>query len=125
MDRKAPPRATKVKPKLTVRCGSCGHPLGNPLTHRCVTHTDFRKRQRAASKPTLKPASTGNAHDYTSCDDDDCSRFQCRVYKEGRANGVEEGRQHGYAEGYAKGERDGYDQGFPDGISACPLPHQG
>ena len=113
MDRKTPPRPSKVKPKLTVKCGSCGKPLGNPLTHVCVTGTDFAKRKREAAKPKPKPAGTGTGHEYTACDDDDCSRFPCRVYKEGKADGEVVGRQIGYAEG------------FPDGMSACPLPHQG
>jgi len=114
MDRRPSTRSTKVKPQLTVKCGSCGHPLGNPLTHRCTTKTDFRRRKKQAAKPKPAPKpATGNAHEYASCDDDDCSRFQCRVYKEGLANGTEVGRQLGYAEG------------FPDGIAACPLSHQG
>ena len=51
--------------------------------------------------------------EHLACDDEDCPRFQCRVYKEGRSDGIAEGRQLGYAEGY------------PDGMAACPLPHQG
>jgi hypothetical protein len=97
MDRKTPARRSKVKPKLTVRCGTCGSALGNPLTHRCITKTDFKKRKAAAAKPPPKPASTGNAHEYAGCEDEDCPRFQCRIYKEGVANG----------------------------IASCPLPHQG
>ena len=97
-----------------VDCARCRKPLGNPLTHRCVTGTDFKKRKRQADKPKPKPkpASTGNAHEYAACDDDDCSRFQCRIYKEGVANGTEIGRQLGYADG------------FPDGIAACPRNHR-
>ena len=113
MDRKTPVRPSKVKPKLTVKCGSCGKPLGNPLTHACVTRTDFRKRKADAAKPKAKPATNGNAHEYTTCDDDDCHKFQCKIYKEGKDDGVVLGRQLGYAEG------------FPDGMAACPLPHQG
>jgi hypothetical protein len=99
MDRRPSSRKTKVKPKLTVRCGGCGSPLGNPLTHRCVTKTDFKRRKAKSAKPEPppKPAATGSGHEYTACDDDDCSRFQCRVYK----------------------------QGVADGIASCPLPHQG
>lgn len=110
---------------FTVKCRSCGSPLGNPFTHRCVTRTGFKKRKAEAAKPKPQFASTGNAHDYTACDDDDCPRFPCKLYKEGRGDGVEIGRQLGFAEGYAKGERDGYDQGFPDGIAACPREHKG
>jgi essential protein Yae1 len=116
MDRKPSARKTKVGPKLVVKC-SCGAPLGNPLTHRCVTHTDFRKRKREAEKPAPRPKPAGNAHEYAACEDDDCPRFQCRVYKEGRSDGIAEGRQLGYDEGYAIG--------FPEGMAACPLPHQG
>jgi hypothetical protein len=63
----------------------------------------------------------GTGHEYTACDDDDCSRFPCRVYKEGLANGTEIGRQLGYAEGYA----DGYGAGFSAGLASCPGPHGG
>jgi hypothetical protein len=80
--------------KINVRCRGCGAPVGNPLTHRCATRPDPAGRQRASPQPA---AATGNAHEYTACDDDDCPRFLCRVYKEGLA----------------------------DGIAACPLPHQG
>ncbi len=115
MDSKRKPAATKVKPRVALTCGSCGKPYGNPLTHVCRTGTDFKKRKRAAEKAAKpKPqARTGTAHEYTTCDDDDCSKYPCRVYKEGLANGEVLGRQIGYAEG------------FPDGISACPRPHQG
>jgi hypothetical protein len=121
LDRKTPPKRSKVKPKIGVTCGSCGQPLGNPLTHRCVTRTDFKRRKAAAGKPPPKPASTGNAHEYTACKDRDCSRFPCRVYKEGRGDGYDVGFQRGVAEGYAEG----YDRGFIDGIDACPRPHDG
>jgi hypothetical protein len=110
MDRKPSARKTKVGPKLVVKC-SCGAPLGNPLTHRCVTRTDFKKR--AAEKPAPRPKPSGNAHEYAACEDDDCPRFQCRVYKEGRSDGRTEGWTAGYA------------IGFPEGMAACPLPHQG
>ena len=121
MDRKPPGRASKVKPKLVIKCGTCGTSLGNPLTHRCVTRTDWKKRKRQAEKPAPRPKPAGNAHEYAACDDDDCPRFQCRVYKEGRADGEITGRQHGEADGYAKG----YGDGFSDGVRSCPLPHQG
>lgn len=124
MDRKPSARKTQAGPKLTVKC-SCGAPLGNPLTHRCVTRTDFKRRKRAAEKPKPKPASAGNAHEYAACDDEECPRFQCRVYKEGRSDGITEGRQLGYDEGWMAGYAAGYSAGYDAGLAACPLPHQG
>jgi hypothetical protein len=64
------------------------------------------------------------SHEYTACDDEDCQRFPCRVYKEGRGDGIQVGYQLGWAGGYPAGYGDGYDRGFPDGIAACPRPHQ-
>ena len=120
--------STKVKPKVTVKCGRCHRPLGNPLTHRCVTRTDFTKRKAAAAKPAKPQARPGTSHEYTDCDDDDCQRFPCRVYKEGRADGFatgwDRGYARGYADGYERGYKEGYGKGFPDGIAACPRPHK-
>ena len=76
-------------------------------------------------------------HDYRQCYYDslpdrgraaqDCDRFPCRIYREGRAHGYDDGHTRGYATGYAEGYdagyRDGYERGFPDGIAACPRPH--
>ena len=116
MDRPQSRRKTKVKPALGLSCGKCGKPLGNPLTHVCREKTDFKRRKAASAK--VKPqARTGTGHEYTACDDDDCSKFPCRVYKEGLADGEILGRQIGYAEGYAAG--------FPDGLASCPGPHGG
>lgn len=116
MDRPASRRKTKVGAHVGLSCGNCGKPLGNPLTHVCREKTDFKKRKAAAAKP--KPqARTGTAHEYTTCDDDDCSKYPCRVYKQGLADGEVLGRQVGYAEGWA--------QGYPEGIAACPRSHQG
>lgn len=133
MDRRPSARSTKVKPKLTVRCSGCGAPLGNPLTHRCTTKTDFKQQKKQAAKPKPKPASTGNAHEYTGCGDENCPRFPCRVYREGfedgRRRGFDEGKVEGaiegFEEGYKRGWQEGYDVGFPAGIAACPLSHQG
>jgi hypothetical protein len=61
------------------------------------------------------------SHEYTACDDEDCQRFPCRVYREGRADGRVEGCQIGYAEGFA----DGYGTGFSEGLASCPGPHGG
>jgi len=117
MDRKTAPGSTKVKPKLAVRCGRCGAALGNPLTHRCVTHTDFRQRKRAAARTAKhpRPASTGNAHEPTECKDDDCPRYGCKMYKEGYENGYGDG--HGA--GYGAGRSDGYAEGYADGAATA------
>ena len=88
----------------------------------------------ATGRANPKQADT---HDYRQCYYDsqpargraaqDCDRFPCRVYREGRAHGYDDGHAKGYAEGWAKGYdagyRDGYARGFPDGMDACPRPH--
>lgn len=102
------------------------------------------RRHASTTKPTGKPAGTGRAtpkqadnHDYRQCYYDslpdrgraaqDCDRFPCRIYREGRAHGWDDGHTRGYAEGWAKGYeagyRDGYERGYPDGVDACPRPH--
>ena len=115
------PGRTKAGPHVSIKCGNCGNPLGNPLTHVCRTATDFRERKKAAEKPKKPQARTGTAHEYTTCDDDDCSKYPCRVYKEGKADGEVEGYQFGYAEGNANG----YAAGFDAGLASCPGPHSG
>ena len=119
MDRPQRTGKTKAGPHIGLACGKCGKPLGNPLTHVCREKTDFKRRKAAAAKAAKKKpqARTGTAHEYTACDDDDCSRYPCRVYKEGLATGEVLGRQLGYAEGWA--------EGYPSGIAACPRSHQG
>lgn len=135
MDRRPSPRKTKIGPALTVKCGRCGRKLGNPLTHRCTERTDFKRRKTAAEKPKPAPKAapqTGDKHEYQACDDQDCPRYICRVYKEGFANGWTRGYDRGYAAGWAagydagyrKGYDAGYKKGFTDGIAACPRPHQ-
>lgn len=54
----------------------------------------------------------GRAHDdhhYAACDDETCTRFPCRVYKEGDRNGYHRGKAEAqaaeYAAGYAAGAR--------------------
>jgi hypothetical protein len=42
-------------------------------------------------------------HDHETCDDPDCARYICKVYKEGYQDGYEDGSASGYAEGYADG----------------------
>jgi hypothetical protein len=117
MDRKTAPGSTKVKPRLAVKCSRCGHPLGNPLTHRCVTHTDFKRRKAAAAKGArFKPASTGNAHEPAECDDEDCPRYGCKMYKQGYQAG--EADIAGAA--YAAGRADGYSEGFQAGAASVP-----
>jgi flagellar biosynthesis/type III secretory pathway protein FliH len=53
-------------------------------------------------------------HDYRRCRDDDCRRFACRVYREGRRDGYDEG----YAEGYLAGQAAGYAEGYAAGVAA-------
>lgn len=59
-------------------------------------------------------AALSTEHDYRVCDDDDCPRFPCRVYKEGWADGHAAGSASGYASGYS----DGYSEGEADGYTA-------
>lgn len=59
------------------------------------------------------------AHDYQTCDDDDCPRFPCRVYKEGFANGRAVGYAEGYGAGYVGGYSEGYQEGFTAGVSSA------
>ena len=53
-------------------------------------------------------------HRYQTCQDEDCQRFACRVYREGYAAG----HAAGYGSGYAAGQADGYSEGYGDGYSA-------
>ena len=53
-------------------------------------------------------SASGSAHEYTTCDDEDCPRFICRVYKEGFADGHAAGFGAGQAAGYAEGYGEGY-----------------
>jgi hypothetical protein len=61
-------------------------------------------------------------HLYQTCQDPECQRFACRVYKEGRHNGRQEGKAEGRAEGeavgYSKGHATGYSEGYGAGYSA-------
>ena len=52
-------------------------------------------------------------HDYRDCQDPDCPRFPCRVYKEGQSAG--------YWRGYMDGESAGFAAGYAAGAaSAAP-----
>ena len=62
----------------------------------------------------LGKADTDKEHQYQLCNDDDCPRFPCRVYKEGYARGYQDGVITGYAAGYADGFSEGYSQGAAD-----------
>jgi len=74
-------------------------------------------------------SASGTEHRYQLCQDQDCERFPCRVYKEGYQNGDYDGHRRGYDEGYPAGYSEGYpagyDKGFPDGVASCPRPHAG
>jgi hypothetical protein len=52
-------------------------------------------------------------HDYHLCDDPDCNRFPCRIYKEG----WDDGHAVGSASGYTAGFAEGYSQGCADTAS--------
>ena len=50
------------------------------------------------------------SHEYTTCEDEDCPRYPCRVYREGYTDGYGDGNAAGYAAGHA----DGYAAGAAD-----------
>ena len=64
-------------------------------------------------------------HDYRRCQDDDCPRFICQVYKEGYQDGHAAGSASGYAAGYeagyASGREAGYRQGYAEGCRETQL----
>ena len=62
----------------------------------------------------LPVARTKKQHEYSLCQDPDCPRFPCRVYKEG----FTAGRAVGYAEGYGDGYGTGYGDGYAEDYSA-------
>lgn len=78
-----------------------------------------------------RPRSQGDGHDYRECyyastqperrsqAAQDCSRFPCRVFREGAELGYQRGWQRGHDEGHAEG----YAEGYPEGMAACPRPH--
>ena len=63
--------------------------------------------------------SADGRHDYQRCTDEDCPRFGCQVFREGR----QLGEVLGYSRGHAEGTEAGYKLGFGDGLDACPRPH--
>ena len=91
---------TRVTPQVSLTCPRCGKPYANQLTHVCKTRTDFRRRKKAAAKAARRDR---EQHDYASCGDEDCERFPCKVYREGRARGFEEGEAVGFQAGQAAG----------------------
>jgi hypothetical protein len=58
-------------------------------------------------------------HLYQTCQDEDCQRFACRVYKEGYINGKLAGWAEGRAEGEAAGYSNGYSAGYSAGAASC------
>jgi hypothetical protein len=62
--------------------------------------------------PVVRPK---RQHEYALCQDEDCPRFPCRVFKEGYAAGYRAGHAAGYAEGYTEG----YGEGFSAGVSSA------
>jgi len=52
-------------------------------------------------------------HRYQACQDEDCQRFACRVYREGFRHGYDQG----YAEGYLAGKAAGYTEGYAAGAA--------
>ena len=50
-------------------------------------------------------------HSYRACQDEDCQRYACRIYREGYADGNAAGCAAGEAAGYGQGHADGYSAG--------------
>ena len=50
-------------------------------------------------------------HDHRRCQDEDCQRFACRIYREGYRDGNGAGHAAGRAEGQAEGYAEGYAAG--------------
>lgn len=61
-------------------------------------------REKREQDKEQKPRSNDRErHDYQACEDLDCSRYPCRVHREGKGAGQVEGYAEGYSEGYAAG----------------------
>jgi flagellar biosynthesis/type III secretory pathway protein FliH len=62
-------------------------------------------------------------HAYRRCQDEDCQRYACRVYREGFRDGHAAGAASGFAQGHAAGHATGYAEGradgYADGASSC------
>jgi hypothetical protein len=112
-------RRATVKPELSFgTCEKCRKTVSNPLTHNCAPKSDFRKRKAAHEKKLRDEARKKRqkqAHDYTSCADNDCKRALCVAFKTGFKLGDEAG--------YERGWQQGYNSGFSDGVAACPRTH--
>ena len=81
-----------VRGAMSRWCSGCQKKM--PLVHTCEIKTDFKSRRRQADrrparrrtrakgkKTASKPA---ERHDYRACDDQDCQRRLCIVYREGQ-----------------------------------------
>jgi hypothetical protein len=110
-----------------VKCGKCGKPFTNPLTHVCTVRKAGGKRKVKPSlsvtlatcskcgKPYANPlthkcdigtdfkkrrkaaVAKRKPHDYRTCRDGECKRQACVAYKEG----LDEGYQQGWDAGHA------------------------
>jgi hypothetical protein len=113
-------RKMTVRPQVTFgTCEKCRKTVTNPLTHVCKPRSDFRRRKTAherEQRTAARKKRQQQAHDYTSCSDNDCKRALCVAFKRGWKGGDEAG--------YDRGWQQGYDRGFPDGIAACPRDHK-
>ncbi|MGO9078884.1 MAG: hypothetical protein ACLQDY_07540 [Streptosporangiaceae bacterium] len=55
----------------------------------------------------MPPGRDDHPH-YCECNDPDCDRFPCRVYREGYEAGYAAGHAAGHATGYAEGYTEGH-----------------
>ena len=53
-----------------------------------------------------------------SCQDEDCTRLPCRMYKQGYRAGYERGHREGWDQGYAAGHSAGYSAGHSAGAAS-------
>jgi hypothetical protein len=56
--------------------------------------------------------------DYRRCQDEDCQRYACRIYREAYRRGRKEGEAIGEARGHARGYSEGWDAGYA-GAASC------
>jgi len=53
------------------------------------------------------------------CEDEDCPRLPCQMFKAGYRKGYDRGYSAGYRDGYSAGYANGYAAGFAAGMSAA------
>jgi hypothetical protein len=57
-------------------------------------------------------------HDYRRCQDEDCQRYACRIWREAYRRGRDEGEAIGEARGHARGYSEGWAAGYAAGAAS-------